>query len=170
MVVPKEKINAEIVALNVRLIGTDGKQLGIVPIDQARYEAKKAGLDLVEISPKAKPPVCKITDFGKFYYQKERKFRESKKKQHTVQVKELKMGPLTEEHDYNFKVVNARKFLEQKNKVKFTVRFKGRQIAYKQKGFELLQKLRAELLDIADVDTEPLSERRTVFMILAPKK
>lgn len=170
MVVPKERINLDITARQVRLIDVNGKQKGIVSIDEALMQARLANLDLVEISPKINPPVCKITDFGKFHYQKERKFRESKKNQHIVQIKEIKMGPLTEEHDYNFKIKNAIKFFKQKNKVKFTVRFKGRQIVYKEKGYDLLQRLKTDLLEYAEVDTEPVVDRRTVFMIMAPKK
>ena len=133
-------------------------------------KAETAGLDLVEISPKAQPPVCRIMDFGQYYYQKERKMRDARKKQHIVQVKEVKFGPNTEEHDYQFKKHNAIKFLKQLHKVKFTVRFKGRQLAHKDLGYKLLEKLRAELKEIVDIDSEPKSEGRTISMIVAPKK
>ncbi len=169
-VAPKERINRQIRVPSVRLITDTGKQVGIVPISEALKKAETAGLDLVEISPKAKPPVCRIMDFGQYYYQKERKMREARKKQHIVQVKEVKFGPNTEEHDYNFKKNNALKFLKQHNKVKFTVRFKGRQLAHKDLGYKLLDKLRGELKEIIDIDSEPKSEGRTISMIVAPKK
>lgn len=168
--VPKERINDQIRVQRVRLISAEGQQVGVVSIAEALKEAEKAGLDLVEISPNAKPPVCKIMDFGQYHYQKERKLRESRKKQHIVQTKEVKFGPNTEEHDYNFKKNNAIKFLKQHNKVKFTVRFRGRQLAHKDLGFNLLEKLLKELKDIVDVDFQPKSEGRTIFTIVTPKK
>lgn len=168
--VPKEKINNQIRVSKVRLISDSGKQIGVVSIAEALKEAERAGLDLVEISPNANPPVCKIMDFGQYHYQKERKLRESRKKQHIVQTKEVKFGPNTEEHDYNFKKNNAIKFLTQHNKVKFTVRFRGRQLAHKDLGFKLLEKLLEELKDIVDVDFQPKTEGRTIFTIVTPKK
>jgi len=152
------------------LITETGKQVGVVTISEALKNAENVGLDLVEISPKAQPPVCRIMDFGQYYYQKERKMRDARKKQHIVQVKEVKFGPNTEEHDYQFKKHNAIKFLKQHHKVKFTVRFKGRQLAHKELGYKLLEKLRAELKEIVDIDSEPKSEGRTISMIVAPKK
>ncbi|HHE38791.1 MAG TPA: translation initiation factor IF-3 [Candidatus Cloacimonetes bacterium] len=169
-VAPRERINRQIRVPSVRLISETGKQVGVVPISEALKKAETAGLDLVEISPKAQPPVCRIMDFGQYYYQKERKMRDARKKQHIVQVKEVKFGPNTEEHDYQFKKHNAIKFLKQLHKVKFTVRFKGRQLAHKDLGYKLLEKLRAELKEIVDIDSEPKSEGRTISMIVAPKK
>jgi translation initiation factor IF-3 len=168
--VPKERINNEINSNQVRLISEKGEQVGIVSLAEAIRLADSAGLDLVEIAPGAKPPVCKIMDFGQYHYQKERKMRESRKKQHVVQTKEIKFGPNTEDHDYNFKKNNAVKFLKQHNKVKFTVRFKGRQLAHKDIGFKLLEKLVEELKEIIDVDMQPKSEGRTIFLIASPKK
>ncbi len=168
--VPKERINEQIRVQRVRLISAKGQQIGVVSIGEAMTEAEKAGLDLVEISPNANPPVCKIMDFGQYHYQKERKMRESRKKQHIVQTKEVKFGPNTEEHDYNFKKNNAIKFLKQHNKVKFTVRFRGRQLAHKDLGFKLLEKLLGELKEFVDVDFQPKSEGRTIFTIVTPKK
>ena len=110
------------------MISEKGEQVGVVSLAEAMRLADNVGLDLVEIAPNAKPPVCKIMDFGQYHYQKERKLRESRKKQHIVQTKEIKFGPNTEDHDYNFKKDNAVKFLKQHNKVKFTVRFRGRQL------------------------------------------
>ena len=168
--VPKERINNEINSNQVRLISEKGEQVGVVSLAEAMRLAENVGLDLVEIAPSAKPPVCKIMDFGQYHYQKERKMRESRKKQHIVQTKEIKFGPSTEDHDYNFKKNNAVKFLKQHNKVKFTVRFRGRQLAHKDLGFKLLEKLMEELKDIVDVDMQPKSEGRTIFLIGSPKK
>lgn len=133
-------------------------------------KAEDLDLDLVEISPSADPPVCRIMDFGKYYFQKEKKAREARKKQHEVEVKEIKFGPNTEEHDYNFKKNNAIKFFRQHNKVKFTVRFRGRQMAHKELGFNVLEKLKNDLSYLADVDSEPVSERNLLSMIMSPKK
>ncbi|MEA1972563.1 MAG: translation initiation factor IF-3 [Candidatus Cloacimonadota bacterium] len=169
--VPKDRINNQIKGVpKVRLIGADGKQIGVVRFREAINHAKIADLDLVEISPTAKPPVCKILDYGKYYYAKEQKLREARKKQHIVQVKELKYGPNTEEHDYDFKKKNAIKFLIQKNKVKFTVRFRGRQLAHKEIGYELLEKIKKDFSLIGDIDSQPTQEHRNISMIVKPKK
>ncbi|MBN2460112.1 MAG: translation initiation factor IF-3 [Candidatus Cloacimonetes bacterium] len=168
--VPKERINEEITSARVRLITENGEQMGVVSLSEALKAAEKAGLDLVEVSPNAKPPVCKIINFGHYHYQKERKMRESRKKQHIVQTKEIKFGPNTEEHDFNFKKNNAIKFLKQHNKVKLTVRFKGRQLAHKELGYKVLEKLQEDLKEIAEVDGEPKSEGRTIFITVSPKK
>ncbi len=169
-VVPKERINNQIDADKVRLIGSDGKQIGVVPIREALRRAEEADLDLVEISPNVDPPVCRILDFSKYYFEKEKKAKEARKKQHEVEVKEIKFGPNTEEHDFNFKKNNAVKFLKQHNKVKFTVRFRGRQMAHKELGYRVLDKLKAELAHIADVDSEPVAERNLLSMVVSPKK
>ena len=169
-VVPKERINREITTTSVRLIDENGKQVGVVSLGEALNKADRANLDLVEISPNANPPVCKIMDFGQYHYQKERKMRDSRKKQHIIQTKEVKFGPNTEEHDYNFKKNNALKFLAQHHKVKFTVRFRGRQLAHKDIGFKLLEKLTNDLKDYIDVEHQPRSEGRTIFTIVSPKK
>lgn len=137
-VVPKERINNQITATTVRLIGVDGKQIGVVPLKEALRRAEEEDLDLVEISPNIDPPVCRILDFSKYYFQKEKKAKEAKKRQHEVEIKEIKFGPNTEVHDYNFKKNNAVKFLKQHNKVKFTVRFRGRQMAHKELGYNVL--------------------------------
>lgn len=154
----------------MRLIGADGKQIGIVPLRQALEIAENEGLDLVEISPNAEPPVCRILDFGKYYFQKEKRAKEAKKRQHEVEVKEIKFGPNTEEHDYNFKKNNAIRFLKQQNKVKFTVRFRGRQMAHKDLGYRVLERLKEELGHIADVDQEAVSDRNLLFIVMSPKK
>ncbi len=167
---PKERINRQIDASSVRLIGADGNQIGIVSLSEALRRGDEAGLDVVEISPNADPPVCRITDFSKYYYQKEKKAKEARKKQHEVEVKEIKFGPNTEEHDYNFKKTNAIKFLKQHNKVKFTVRFRGRQMAHKELGYAVLAKLKLDLAPIADIDSEPVPDRNLLSMIVSPKK
>ena len=132
--------------------------------------ASNVSLDLVEVSPNANPPVCKIMDFGTYYYKKERKMREARKNQHIVQTKEIKFTPNTEDHDMDFKLKHAIKFLTQHNKVKFTVRFRGRQLAHKDMGFDLLNEVIDKLNEIIDVESKPVSEGRTISMIVAPKK
>lgn len=154
----------------VRLIDADGKQIGVVSLREAQRYADEAELDLVEISPTADPPVCRILDFSKYYFQKEKRAREAKKKQHEVEVKEIKFGPNTEEHDYNFKKNNAIKFLKQHNKVKFTVRFRGRQMAHKELGYRILDKIKEDLAQIAEVDHEPVSDRNMLSIVVSPKK
>jgi translation initiation factor IF-3 len=152
------------------LIDPDGKQIGVLSTREAQRRADEAGLDLVEISPTANPPVCRLLDFSKYYFQKEKKAREAKKRQHEVEVKEIKFGPNTEEHDYNFKKNNAIKFLKQHNKVKFTVRFRGRQMAHKELGYRVLNKIKEDLVQIADVDQEPVSDRNMLSIVVSPKK
>jgi len=169
-VVPKERINNQITASQVRLIDPDGKMIGVTALRDALRKADEMGMDLVEISPTADPPVCRILDFSKYYYQKEKKIREAKKKQHEIEIKEIKFGPNTEEHDYTFKKNNAVKFLKQHNKVKFTVRFRGRQMAHKERGYDVLENLKIDLAYIADVDSEPVSDRNLLSMIMSPKK
>ena len=169
-VVPKERINNQITADKVRLIGPDGKQIGIVSLKEALRKANDMELDLVEISPNAEPPVCRILDFSKYYFEKEKKAMEARKRQHEVEVKEIKFGPNTEEHDYNFKKNNAIKFLKQHNKVKFTVRFRGRQMAHKELGYKVLDKLKEDLAHLIEIDSEPVSERNMLSIVVSPKK
>ena len=169
-VVPKERINREITSNEIRLIDANNHQVGVVSLQKALMLAEQAELDLVEVSPNAEPPVCRILDFSKYYYQKERKSREAKKKQHIVQLKEIKFGPNTDEHDYNFKKNNAIRFLKQHNKVKFTIKFKGRQIAHKELGYDVLERLARELVEIAEVDSKPTSDKNLLSMIMSPKK
>ena len=167
---PKERVNRQISASEVRLIGADGKMLGVVKIADALRKAEESELDLVEISPTAEPPVCRIMDFSKYYYQKEKKVKEARKKQHDVEIKEIKFGPNTEEHDFNFKKNNATKFLKQHNKVKFTVRFRGRQMAHKELGYDVLERLKKDLSYLADPDADPVSDRNLLSIIMTPKK
>lgn len=168
--VPKERVNEQINALKVRVIDPDGKQIGILALREAIRKAEDVNMDLVEISPNTDPPVCRIMDFSKYYFEKEKKAKESRNKQHEIEIKEVKFGPNTEEHDYNFKKNNAIKFLKQHNKVKFTVRFRGRQMAHKELGYNVLEKLKADLAYLADVDSEPVSERNLLSIIMSPKK
>jgi len=153
----------------VRLIDDEGEQVGIVKITEALAKAEQAGLDLVEVAPAAKPPVCKIMDFGKYAYEMSKKDKINKKKQHTIVVKEIRMRPKTDVHDLEFKVKHARAFLEQKNKVKFTVQFRGRELAYKEFGEQLLDRVEEMLEDIAKVEVERKFEGRNMTMVMCQK-
>ena len=150
------------------MIGAQGEQLGILTIDQALAKALETGLDLVEISPTAKPPVCKIMDYGKFKYDEKKRQAQAKKKQVVVQIKEIKLRPRTDEHDYDFKLRNVRRFLEEGNKSKLTIMFRGREIVHKEIGQKILIKVVEELKDVAIVEQTPRMEGRQMFMILAP--
>ena len=136
---------------------------------EALVMAQSKGLDLVEVSPTARPPVCRIMDYGKFKYEQNRRARKAKKKQHQTQLKEIKMRPKIEEHDYMFKVNHAREFLEERDKVKVTVTFRGREIAHQDLGHKLIQKVIAALGEVAMVETPPRSEGRTLFTVLMPR-
>jgi len=151
------------------VIDPDGNQVGILPIREALAAANQFGLDLVEVSPMAKPPVCKIMDYGRFKYEQTKKLQEAKKKQTTFQLKEIKVRPKTGEHDLQTKLGHIRKFLERKDKVKVTVMFRGREIALADRGRELLQQIAAEVQDIAAIEQEAKFEGRTIMMVLSPK-
>ena len=153
----------------MRAIDPDGNQLGIVPIHQALDAAAELGLDLVEISPNADPPVCKIMDYGRFKYEQTKKKQEAKKKQSTTQLKEIKVRPKTGEHDLQVKMGHIRKFLAKKDKVKVTVIFRGREITLSEMGRELLKQMATELEDVAVVEQYPKFEGRTMMMVLSPK-
>lgn len=153
----------------MRLVTPDGDN-AIVPVEEALEKAISYGLDLVEVAPKAKPPVCKIMDYKKHLYEKKKKEKEAKKKQHVVQVKELRFRPHTDDHDYNFKIRHARKFLEDGNKVKATVQFRGRDIIYSDQGKELLHRLADDLDDLSKIETPPTLEGKRMTLILAPDK
>jgi translation initiation factor IF-3 len=148
------------------VIGAQGEQLGILPIEVALSRAGEDGLDLVEVSPMSKPPVCKIMDYGKFKYETKKKASEAKKKQVVVHLKEVKFRPKTEEHDYDFKVKNIRRFLEEGDKARVTIMFRGREITHKDIGQKILEKVTQDLKDIAIVETTPRMEGRQMFMIL----
>ena len=144
--------------------------MGIVSIDEARERAAATGLDLVEVAPDARPPVVKLMDHGKFKYEQARAAREARKKQHTIQVKEVKFRPGIEEHDYEFKTRHARRFLEEGNKVRLTMMFRGRQITHSELGLEVLNRLKEDLGDIGKVESPPSFEGRVMFMVMAPSK
>lgn len=146
------------------MIGPDGQQIGVVPIEKGLQIADEEGLDLVEISPDAKPPVCKVLDYGKYRYEISKREKDSKKKQHVIIVKEIRLRPRTEDHDLDFKIKHARKFLEQKNKVKFTVMFRGREMAYKEFGEKLLDRVVEKLDDIAKIEMDKKFEGRSLTM------
>jgi translation initiation factor IF-3 len=154
----------------VRLIQDDGEQIGIVSIDEARERAKDRGMDLVEVAAEARPPVVKMMDYGKFKYEAARAAREARKKQHTIKVKEVKFRPGIEDHDYDFKVGHVRRFLDEGNKVKLTMMFRGRQITHPELGLEVLQKVTKDLEDVAKVESNANMEGRAMSMIVAPLK
>jgi translation initiation factor IF-3 len=151
------------------LIGDDGSQIGVVPVREALAMAQAKNLDLVEVSPTARPPVCRIMDYGKFKYEESRKARKAKKKQHVVQIKEIKMRPKIEDHDYGFKMDHAREFLNERNKVKFTIMFRGREMAHQDIGRRLLDSIITDLNEIAAIETPARSEGRTLTMVMMPK-
>lgn len=162
------KANEAIRAKEVRLILADGQNVGVVSIKEALREAKEAGLDLVEISPGAVPPVCKVLDFGKYKYELQKRKNEAKKKQKVVEVKELKLTPMIDTHDYDVKMKNARKFLTAGNKVKFTLRFRGRELSYQQQGLDVLLKAKEDLADLGKVEQEPKLEGKLMGMMVVP--
>lgn len=152
----------------VRVIDSDGEQLGVLPTEKAIEIAERQGLDLVEVSPTARPPVCKIIDFGKYKYEKSKRERESRKKQHVIHVKEVKFRPKTEEHDYQFKKRHAEEFLEKGDKVKFTVIFRGRELDHREMGFRILNRVKEELVHVGTVEREPAFEGRLMTMFMQP--
>lgn len=162
-------MNDDIRVQEVRLIASEGGLVGVVSIEEALKQAEEEGLDLVEISPNANPPVCKVLDYGKFIYEQSKKEKLSKKKQHTIVLKEIRMRPKTDDHDLEYKIKHARSFIEQKNKVKFTVQFRGRELAYKQFGVNLLEKVTEAMEDIAKIESEIKSEGRNMTMIFTYK-
>ncbi len=162
------KANERIKALDVQVIGSDGKNLGVMQLKQAIQLAKDEGLDLIEISPNANPPVCKIMDMGKYKYDLQKKANQAKKKQKIVSLKEIKLRPGTEIHDYNFKIKNAKKFITKGDKVKFTVKFKGREMQHVELGKNLMSRIIEDTKDIAKVETHPKFEGRQMIMIIQP--
>jgi len=165
-----QRVNEEINAPEVRLIGADGEQLGVVSVRAALALAEEAGLDLVEIAPMAQPPVCRIVDFGKFKYQEQKRQHEQKLKQKQVQVKEVKLRPGTDENDYQIKLRNMTRFLEEEDKVKVTLRFRGREMAHQDIGMRQIERIRADLQDLALVEQMPKMEGRQMVMVLTPSK
>lgn len=150
------------------MVGSQGEQLGVLSIEQALERAQAEGLDLVEINPMSKPPVCKVMDYGRFKYEEKKKTNDAKKKQVVVKVKEVKLRPKTEEHDYDFKMRNVRTFIEEGNKAKITIMFRGREITHRELGQALLDDVVGDTKDIAQIESPPRMEGRQMFMILAP--
>lgn len=167
---PKAPINENITAREVRLIGADGQQVGIVPIAEALSAAEEVKLDLVEISPDATPPVCKIMDYGKHLFEKKKQAALAKKNQKQVQVKEIKFRPGTEEGDYQVKLRNLIRFLEDGDKAKVSLRFRGREMAHQELGMELLKRVEEDLAEYGTVEQFPKMEGRQLTMVLGPKK
>ena len=163
------KINDQIRAREVRLIDETGQNVGVVNRIDAQERANGVGLDLVEISPDAEPPVCKILDFGKFKYQEQKKAAEARKSQKIIEIKEIKMRPSIDDHDYDVKLKAMRRFFEEGDKVKVTLRFRGREMAHMQLGMQVLQRVKGELGDTVKVESEPRLEGRQMVMVLAPK-
>ena len=162
------RINDRIRAPEVQVINSEGKNLGTLRTEEAIKVAKQEGLDLIEISPNANPPVCKIIDIGKYKYDLQKKANKAKKKQRIMNLKEIKLRPVTEIHDYNFKIKNAQKFLEKGDKVKFTVRFKGREMQHTNLGKDLMNRIVDETKDVARVESQPKFEGRQMVMIIQP--
>lgn len=166
---PQIRINQRIRVPEVRVIGDDGEMIGVMQTHEALRRAQERGLDLVEVNPKADPPVCKILDFGKFKYDEKKKAAEAKRKQSVVDVKEIKLRPKTDDHDLDFKTRAARRFLEAGHKVKFTVRFRGREITHPEKAQEQLEWAVKQCEEVAGVEMRPIMEQRTMTLLMAPK-
>jgi translation initiation factor IF-3 len=152
------------------LIDEEGQQVGIVNAQQALDMARSKGYDLVEVAPEARPPVCKIMDFGKFLYEQSKKAKVAKKKQHTVNLKEMRFRPKTEEHDFNFKLKHVIEFLKQGSKVKVYVEFRGREMVHKELGVNILNRVKGALAELAEPESESLMEGRRLSIVFAPKK
>ena len=160
--------NNRITSPDVQVIGSDGQNLGILNLNDAINRAKDVGLDLIEIAPNTKPPVCKIMDMGKFKYDAKKKANKAKKKQKKIELKEIKLRPVTEIHDYNFKIKNAQKFLTKGDKVKFTIRFKGREFQHSSLGNDLMDKIKQDIEQIGRVELEPKFEGKQMIMVIQP--
>lgn len=163
------RVNREIKVPQVRLIDHDGEQVGIVSIDEAMQRANDVSLDLVEIAPTASPPVCKILDVGKLKYQEQKKRSEARKKQKTVEIKEIKIRPNIDDHDYDVKMRSAKRFIGEGDKVKVTLRFRGRELAHQELGARVLERIKEELDLIAKVEQMPKMEGRQMVMVVAPR-
>jgi translation initiation factor IF-3 len=163
------RMNEGIRVREVRLIDQNGQNVGIVPTAEAMTRASEAGLDLVEISPDATPPVAKILDYGKYKYQEQKKAAEARKRQKIVEIKEIKMRPSIDDHDYDVKMRSIRRFFDEGDKVKVTLRFRGRELAHQELGWEVLQRVKADTEPVAKVESEPRMEGRQMVMVLAPR-
>ena len=162
------RTNEQITASEVRVISSTGKQLGIISIREALNHAEDEGFDLVEVSPDANPPVCKIIDIGKYKYDLQKKANKAKKKQKKIELKEIKLRPVTETHDYNFKLKNALKFLSKGDKVKFTIRFKGREMQHSNLGHELMNKIKEDIVSHGKVELNPKFDGKQIIMVIQP--
>ena len=164
------RINERIRVPEVRVIGEDGEQLGVMNTREAVHLAREKGLDLVEVAAQADPPVCRIIDYGKFQYEAKKKANEAKKKQVTITVKEVKFRPSTDEHDYDYRMKHAREWLQDGDKVKATIWFRGREMTHRELGARILEKLEQDLADIGEVEARPRMEGNQMFIIFAPKR
>ena len=162
------RYNNRITSSEVQVISSDGENLGILNLSEAISKAKKDELDLIEIAPNAKPPVCKIMDIGKFKYDQQKKANKAKKKQKKIELKEIKLRPVTEVHDYTFKIKNAQKFLSKGDKVKFTIRFKGRELQHSHLGNDLMDKIKQDIQSIGKVELQPKFEGKQMIMVIQP--
>lgn len=169
MVTKNVRINEQIRISPVRLIDSDGRQVGVVSVEEARQLSRERELDLVEVAPTARPPVCRIMDYGKYKYRENKKAKEAKKKQHVIQMKELKLRSKINEHDLQFKLRHVRKFLEKHSKVKLTMVFRGREVVHKELGEQVLQRIYDEVSDIAGQEGQIKMEGRNMILILSPK-
>ncbi len=163
------RVNREIEARSIRLVGADGEMIGVVSIREGLTMAEEAGLDLVEVSPNADPPVCKILDFGKFKYESQKRKAEARKKQKVIEIKEIKLRPNIDDNDYNIKMRSMIKFLEEGDKVKVTLRFRGREMAHQDLGVKVLDRVRGDLEELGKVEQFPKMEGRQMVMVIAPK-
>ncbi|MCQ4158556.1 translation initiation factor IF-3 [Roseomonas sp. GC11] len=163
------RVNEEIRVPQVRLIDQDGEMIGVMSAREALLRAYEVGMDLLEISPNAVPPVCKILDYGKYKYEQQKKANEARKKQKIVEIKEIKVRPNIDDHDYEVKMRAAKSFIEEGDKVKVTLRFRGREMAHQDLGVKVLERIRTELAELAKVEQMPRLENRQMIMVLAPK-
>lgn len=170
MIINKKKVrvNSEVTAPKVRLVNSQGEQEGVVPNEKAQESAQEAELDLVEVSPHSDPPVCKVMDYGKYCFQQSKKQAAAKKKQKQIHIKEIKFRPVTDSGDFNVKVKKMIKFLEQGDKVKVAIRFRGREMAHQKLGKDLMERVKDAVADYANVDNQPKLEGRQMIMILSP--
>lgn len=167
---PVVRINERIRVPEVRVIGEDGEQLGVLGIQEAIRTARDRGLDLIEVASTAQPPVCRISDFGKYQYEQKKKANEAKKKQVTITVKEVKFRPGTDDHDYDYRMKHAREWLQGGDKVKATIWFRGREMTHRELGSRILQKLEKDLLDVGEVEARPRMEGNQMFIIFGPRR
>lgn len=163
------RVNEQIEAEKVRVVNADGEMVGVISKEEGIEIAFEAGLDLVEVSPNADPPVCKVLDYGKYKYEAQKKANEARKKQKVIDVKEIKMRPGIDEHDYQVKMRSVRRFLDEGDKVKMTIRFRGREMAHQELGMKVLNRVREDVDELAKVEQFPKSEGRLMTMVIAPK-